>query len=269
MHVLKRLIAAGGAAVALGMAGPASAVLIENWIADFDNGFDNFSGGASVQGVPGTENNIANYGDTFTSVRWGVDVGSGLSSLEVEEGPTGVAVETNGGAVPTVDITHNNFRISGAQGTLNITDLVSQLTLTPVGGDPVIDQDVRVFTIDFTETFNGGNCGFPVETVCDDIFILLDPVDLVQVFPFDGFLYTIAIGTEGDVLQEQDAATCAAAGLAAGCVGFTTPEQESTTLVTNIEITAVPLQVAEPGILALSGFALLGLALTMRRRLSK
>jgi hypothetical protein len=269
MHVWKRLLAVGAAAMSLGMAGPASAVLIENWIADFDNGFDNFSGGASVEGVPGTENNIVNYGDTFTSIRWGVDLGAGQSSLNVEEGPTGVAVATNGGAVPTVDITHNNFRVGAAQGTLDVTDLVSQLTLTPVGGSPVIDQDVRVFTIDFTETSNqppGGNCGFPTDTICDDIFILLDPVDLVQQFAFDGFLYTISIGTEGDVLQAQDAATCTRAGLAAGCVGFTTPEQESTTLVTNIEITAVPIQIPEPGILALSGLALLGVAVSMRRR---
>jgi hypothetical protein len=273
MHVWKRLLAAGVTAVSMGMASSASAVLITEWRADFDNGFDNFTGGPSVQGVPGTENNIANYGDTFTSLRWGVDQGNGQSSLSVEEGPTGVQVFTNGGPEPTVDITHNNVQVGLGQGTLDRTDLVSQLTLTPVappGGNPVIDQDVRIFEIDFTETNNfppGGNCGFPVETQCDDIFILLDPVDLVQQFVADEFLYTIRIGTEGDVLQVQDDATCARAGLDPGCVGFTTPEFQSTTLVTNIEITAQRL-VPEPGVLALSGLALLGLAV-MRRRVSK
>lgn len=51
-----------------------------------------------------------------------------------------------------------------------------------------------------------------------------------------------------------------------GCFGFTTPEGKDTALAFGFTISTLPLSVPESGTIALFGLALLGLAVTRRRR---
>ena len=271
----------GGTAVALTLiagATQASAALITEWGYEVQAGFSAFSPAAPNQaaapndsdnnGVVGSNPN-ANLGGLPTTISWGLGANGGDPSSLTVTGTTQnpPSLFTNAGPVAGASVTHANNVITGASLTLESATIATTLSLTPINPPgSTIGPIPILFNILFEETANqpvGGQCipgtGSPE---CADIFVLQNPDVLDFQFVLDEFLYTVELLVDGlGVLSDE---ACAAAGEAAGCVGFITPENQESVLNTSFRISATP--VAEPGTLALLGLGLLGLGIARRRK---
>lgn len=211
---------------------------------------------------------------TPTVLSWGTPLSSnGQSSLTVTN-PDTTPVDTYfGGGIPpaefiapSVTLTHANNVIFSPS--LASAELTVDIFLTPTNpadtGFPLIPI---AYNIAFKETPNSLPCAVEDSlTPCNDIFVLVGGF-LNDSFILDGFTYFVnAFPTDGGVLGQLDDGVCAAAGQAAGCIGFTTPENQTTDLAFGLAISAEPLEIPEPGSLALIGLAMAGLAVATRRR---
>lgn len=214
------------------------------------------------------------------SLSWGTPAtAAGQSSLVIGGSPAAGSVDTYFGVAPpqappflgfSTSLTHNNNPIFGNSLTSGV--LTNTVTLDPfVPDNPGLTPFNFVFAISFTETPNVGPCavaGSP--TVCNDIFVL--NAGLLN----DSFVYDDGTGpttyfvnifpTTGGVLSILEPDACLAAGAEINCIGFSTPENQSTTLAFGFTISTQPLQIPEPGMLALLGLGMTGLFAWRRRR---
>lgn len=194
--------------------------------------------------------------------------GSARSALIISDSPASsppTMVTNSLIPVATNTFTHYNNTIDFAFRTLLTATLDTTLSLTPntpPGAPPAGFPDTISFSVRFIETLNQTPCFAGSETICDDIFVI-ELGDLSQQFTYQDFTYQINIvSLLGGFLGLSDAA-CTQAGAGLGCVGFQTQEGQANVERFGLLISTVP----EPGVLALMGLGLLGLAATRRRRM--
>ena len=267
----------------------AHAVLITDWngVAETTFSAQTFSGG----GPTSSSNPNAVLGGG-TRLEWGTPFPSGTpgpgSSLEIGNntglfGQYDTALAPNNGAAniqtndgigeETAIVTHDNVVIFSGT-TLESFTVTTQLFLTPAAPPgPTLPTAPIDFSGSFNETANAEPCvviGSPEP--CNDIFVL-SAVDFSAIIPgavfgagFADFNYLVELFDPSGALGVLPDAVCADAGAGPGCLGFTTPENTSTSLTFNVRITAIPVEVAAPAALGLLGLNLLGLGLVERIR---
>lgn len=209
-----------------------------------------------------------------TQLSWGRVGGSitptgGRSALGITDSNINGLVTTNGdlGLGPT--LTHFNNPVPLSSPTLRTASLSSTLTLTPNNpAGPALDPLFADFNINFAETPNvAGTCPVNNGPDCADIFVLTsDPAQFQQQFTYLDQLYTVSILSVSDSLSVLSDAACSAAGVASGCIGFTTQEGKNTSLQFGFVITARPQDVPEPAAIALFGSGLMAMGFGLKRR---
>lgn len=246
--------------------------------------FTNLPGGVAIpSGTNVPFNPSTNTSVSSKLISWGDPFPPNIlqSSLGVTDSPAKSQVNTffGGGTPPAIPpflaigttLTHSNFPI--LEPFLTSTVLQSKLTLNnlftpPTGPGSLPDL---FFNIAFTETLNEAPCDAtsPSGNPCNDIWVLKNQPFQNASFILDDRTYFVNLfPTTQNVLSVLEPAACIAAGQAAGCIGFTTPELAQTNLQFGFTISTEPIgdQVPEPGMLALIGLGLMGFAAAKRKK---
>ncbi|TPD62904.1 PEP-CTERM sorting domain-containing protein [Emcibacter nanhaiensis] len=171
-------------------------------------------------------------------------------------------IMTNGAFEDAATLTHVNNVIAYNTSLTSVTiqDTISLEAVSPAGFS--LGPIVFPLFIEFQETPNTeGTCVDDSISVCDDIFVLVNPENLSFSFVEDGYLYTVTLDLGDTSFLDDDA--CALAGAESGCQGFLTEENTFTTLYTSVAITAE--EVSEPAMLGLLGLGLVFAGLRRRK----
>lgn len=211
------------------------------------------------------------------TLHWGTSTGQGQSTLQIFT-PSGsanpVTTYIGGGVPPTAlwanggSVTHANKPVTGSSLTAaTLTALLSLEAIVPDYVGPGAMSPLAI-NIAFAETPNEAPCavsGSP--TPCNDIFVLTSGLPN-QSFVFENQTYFLNLfPTSSGSFSVLEASACAAAGQGPGCIGFTTPEGQSTNVAFSFTISTERLAtVPEPGVLSLAGLALVCAASAGRRR---
>lgn len=287
---IRSILQVSVAAAWIGMMSASSAFAapptITEWDATFDTGFmSSTMTGSFGTPVTGSDTNAAlslpsklSWGDPYTPE----NPGGFLSAISIESATNGhfgpVSITTGNPLTNTVTFTHDNFSQKADSYALTSAVLKDQLTLNPTTPAGPYDTATPIvltltFNINFVETPNGGS--HP-----DDIFVIdvagagFNPttLDFTQQFPFDGNndgvenpeWYVARLHLMGlKVLTDSE---CSMASASSGCIGFTTPEDQSTTFQASFGIDHLIHTVPEPAPLAIFGLGLAGLGFLRRRR---
>lgn len=277
-HSIKMMAAAALAVAGVG----AQAAFVNTWSYSVSTQWVTAGAGAPTFTAtgPGTGTQIVSANE----LSWGGDnngaapgvgnliIGGGdRSGLRILNSPQAGNLSTNAIAPgPVATFQHVNNPISGSYGTLSTASVITSLVLTPT--DPAgaaLPAQNLTFQVDFAETPNqSGTCIPEATTVCDDVFVLVNASALNKSFVYDGITYFVSfLDLQSGPLTSLSPGACAVAGSTWPCLGFWTAEGQAETIDFGLVITGQPISlVPEPGILALTGLAMLGAVGASRRR---
>jgi len=278
LTILSRALPLAALAATAGMATSAQAVVVSTWSYTVDSVFtaSSFSGGL------GAGARIDHTDGDGRLLQWGAPSpisGNGQQSSigVVLPSPVAGTIDTNGDFEAANDYFHNNNVLRTGSDQLETATISISINLTPLvpAGGPA-DPIATTFDIQFFETANNGGADGLCEdgtasgvgqhaNGCRDIFVV-EFSDGAFDFVYDGeeytlFLFEDPLSAGFPKFGPLAAGECAAAGVAAGCFGFTTAEKELNIAEFVIQIERVP----EPAMLGLFGLGLIGLG-AMRRR---
>jgi hypothetical protein len=289
---MKKLATVGalGAAIIGFAIAPAQATIITNWNWTVNSGFSAFAP-AGASAVVGSNNNAVLGLPSLIS--WPGDLTLANRSSLTFGGVNGTAsgaFVTNAAPVPTVVVTHDNNPINGTS--LMTATLQDRLTLDPelplgagntgatAGPSDAFNLPDLFFNINFLETTNATPCvaPSPAGNPCNDIFVLslagpgtflnnAGTPFLAQDFMYEGQAYGINLFMNGLSFLSND--ICGAVGVANGCIGFTTIENQANNLQVSLQILADPVRVPEPMTLSLFAAGLAGAVALGRRKMKK
>ena len=279
-----------GTAVFVGMAfaaAPAPATPVTSWLFTGNAGFSSYtSTGGGHAGITAGPIN-ATLG-LPSSLSWGSGA-LGQSNLDLGgvNGQFGGILLTNAAPVNTVAVTANNRPITG--DTLQFATLLDTLQLTPITpAGAGFSLPALSFNIAYNETPNAAPCAAPSgSNPCADILAIsnltnggFDTTDPSHVFitkplVYDGENYILDLFITG--LVSLDAAECNSVNAAdgtnlpsPGCIGFISQEGNDNRFQASLQILdRGPVEVPEPGALALFGAGLMGCLASLRRRQKK
>ena len=199
---------------------------------------------------------------TFNRVSWGTSTGAGQSYLDVAHIMNGLTTVTTNGAWETIDrFSHQNNVLTQAGGFMNFVAIFAEVSLLAQPGFGGLGVP-GLSPISFLETFNAASellcsptpnpTGSPLP--CDDVF---STTPLEATFQF----FTDAGGTPYFISFRfvNETAVVLPGGL--GVLAYTAENVLSST-ITQLRVFTVP----EPTMLGLFGLALVGVALSRRRK---
>jgi hypothetical protein len=250
------------AAAAFVAVSSASAAQVMQWDFQVDSAFN--VGSTTFQSGRPTSDGVAGQQE----ISWGATggtVGTDRSALRISNTPSSGVLTTDGASMMANTYTHiNNGNLGSNSVSLRSTQIDAQLQLRPTGSGLAYESFFAPYTINFSETPNvAGTCAAVSTVPCDDIFVISGALNAS--FVYDGFQYFVSFFAAPD-LATLDPAVCSAAGAGPNCMGFTTPEFDTTSVNFNLVITSEAIAVPEPGSLALLGLGLVGVAALRRRK---
>lgn len=271
-------------------AGIAEAAPISQWSFTVNQSFDPNGtewaegGRGSNSNVYGTGNKLPdewfNFGSQqYSWMKWG-DPATFLGSQSFLASETGVTrtVRTDGAAVSGARFYHGNYRISeNGPPAPERMSLLSSIEISAVGQPGATFTVDNVFTIDFFETPNTGrlrDCeGYGSEwtgnlftTACPDrLTVDISPMAF-STGEIDGYIYDFVVS-----FDLSDSSNILGLGFDGNLATLWTREGARSHIGTKVSVTAreaplPPVEVPEPGSIALLGAGLVGAGFGLRRR---